>query len=204
MFTLGRRRRWSRPRWRTELAVLEGFASVLSRAQEGCGDSVAAIYRAFHPPLLRFLRFQEPSEAEDLAATVWMTVARTIGGFEGDDRAFRAWMFTIARRRLVDLRRSRARRQTVPVASFEESGQADPRSFEAEHAGGDSLRRALGSLSEAQAEVVALRVVCDLSVDEVASLVGRTPEAVRQLQHRALRRLATTLDPSSSSEAVTA
>ena len=54
------------------------------------------IYRAFHPPLFRFLRFQEPSEAEDLAATVWMTVARTLPGFEGDERAFRAWMFTIA------------------------------------------------------------------------------------------------------------
>ena len=176
---------------------------MLARAQEGCAESVAAIYRAFHPPLFRFLRFQEPAEAEDLAATVWMTVARTLSGFEGDERAFRAWMFTIARRRLVDFRRSRARRQTAPMASLEEVAPADVRSFETDMVESDSLRRALECLSPSQAEVVALRLVCDLSVDEVASLVGRTPEAVRQLQHRALRRLAATLRPFSS-EAVTA
>lgn len=190
-------------RRRTEPAVPNEFVSVLARAQEGCDDSVAAIYRTFHPPLFRFLRFQEPAEAEDLAATVWMTVARTLAGFEGDERAFRAWIFTIARRRLVDFRRSRTRRQTAPMASLEEVAPVDGRSFDDDAVESDSLRRALDCLSPSQAEVVALRLVCDLSVDEVACLVGRTPEAVRQLQHRALRRLATTLRPFPS-EAVTA
>ncbi len=182
-------------------AVLE-FAPLLARAQEGCGTSIAAIYRAFHPKLLRYLRFQEPSEAEDIAATTWMIIAKTLVSFEGDERAFLAWMFTIAKRRLSDHRRMQARRQTAPVASLEDVAPPSRTCHEADTASNDAVRRALDALTPEQAEVVALRLVCDLSVEDVAELVGRTPEAVRAMQHRALRRLSAVLR--SSSEAVTA
>ena len=183
--------------------MLPEFASVLADAKTGCSSSVTTIYRAFHPALFRYLRFQEPSEAEDLAAEVWLTVARTLGDFEGDARAFLAWIFTVARRRVSDVRRKRFRRQTSTVASLDGMLPPDRATCEAVAIESDALRRALGALSAAQAEVVTLRVVCDLSVDDVAVLVGRTPEAVRALQHRALRRLATALG-ANSPEAVTA
>lgn len=174
--------------------MLDDFAGLLARARDGDADAIAVIYRAFHPPLFRFLRFEEPVEAEDLAADVWMTVARSLSDFEGDERGFLSWTFTIARRRVIDTRRKRARRQTASVAAFDDAiaGVAGA-SEAAEVIGGEWLRSALDALSPAQAEVVTLRVVCDLAVEDVAQLVGRTPEAVRALQHRALRRLAAML-----------
>ena len=48
----------------------------------------------------------------------------------------------------------------------------------------------IASLAPAQAEVLLLRVVADLSVDEVAKIVGKRPTAVRALQHRAIVTLA--------------
>jgi len=52
------------------------------------------------------------------------------------------------------------------------------------------LVRALDRLTADQREVVALRFVADLSIDTVAALTGRTPNAVKALQHRALETLA--------------
>ena len=48
----------------------------------------------------------------------------------------------------------------------------------------------IASLPPAQAEVLLLRVVADLSVEDVARIVGKRPTAVRALQHRAVVGLA--------------
>src|ERR1043166_1501506 len=91
------------------------FDSTLSAAQSGAEWALGSLYRRLQPTLLRYLRAQEPGEAEDLASEVWLDIAHGIGRFKGDEPAFRRWAFTIARRRLIDFRRSRARRRTQPA-----------------------------------------------------------------------------------------
>ena len=61
-------------------------------------------------------------------------------------------------------------------------------------AGDEAVRRIVSLLPRDQAEIVLLRVVAGLPVDEVAAITGRRPGTVRVLQHRALRRLAERLD----------
>jgi RNA polymerase sigma-70 factor (ECF subfamily) len=56
--------------------------------------------------------------------------------------------------------------------------------------GSDAVRRIAALLPAVQAEIVLLRVVGELSVEEVAAIVGKRPATVRVAQHRALRRLA--------------
>src|SRR6266511_2582896 len=150
----------------------ERFATTVAAAQAGAEWALAELYGDLHPRILRYARALEPAEAEDLASDIWLDVARGLGRFEGDDRAFRAWAFTIARRRLVDLRRRRARREAVPT----------PVERLAERGG-------IGDVEE-EAEVVLLRILGGLSVREVAAITGKRPGTVRVLQHRALRRLA--------------
>ena len=53
--------------------------------------------------------------AEDLAAETWLAVARGLPRFRGDEAAFRGWLFTIARNRLIEHRRRDARRRTEPL-----------------------------------------------------------------------------------------
>ena len=176
---------------------MAGFDLVLSAAREGDEEALADLYRSIYPRFVRYAGAVVPSSAEDVAADAWLDVARSLGRFRGDESAFRAWAFTIVRRRVLDLRRTSARRRTDPVdpgdlAEAGGVGNVEDEavvSFEAAWA----IDLITSTLSTDQAEVVLLRVLGDLGVDQVADLLGKRPGTVRVLQHRALRRLAEAL-----------
>jgi RNA polymerase sigma-70 factor, ECF subfamily len=178
------------------MALGAQFETVLGAARAGSEWALALFYRDLQPALLRYLRVQEAAEAEDLASEVWLDVAAGIGRFEGDEASFRRWFFTIARRRLLDWRRQRGRRQTDPVPPTAFVELASAVDVEAEALGAISMQEALAriaSLPAAESEVIALRVIAGLDASDVAALTGRTPGGVRVLQHRALKRLAAVL-----------
>jgi len=166
--------------------------AALEAARGADEAAITCLFRAFQPQLLRYLRQRAPGVAEDLASETWLAAARGLLGFEGDASDFRAWLFTVARRRVVDYYRSEARHlPTVelegndPVAAGSLSDAViDALSSEA------ALAKLVDDLTPDQAEVVLLRVVADLSVNQVAAVMHRSPGSVRVLQHRALRHLA--------------
>jgi len=178
---------------------LAGFDALVAGATSGDASAVEALFRELQPRLLRFLRSQEPRAADDLAAEVWVAVARGIARFQGDWGDFRAWIFAIARRRLADHRRTAARRRTdvAESESFELRPSADaPEEQTLDKLTGQQAASLITSvLSGDQAEVVLLRVLADLDVDEVAAIMERSPNWVRVTQHRALRTLARRLGP---------
>jgi RNA polymerase sigma factor (sigma-70 family) len=172
------------------------FDGVLAAAQAGAEWAFVVLYRDLNPPLLRYLEARAPGAGEDLAADTWLGAARQLSGFGGDEAAFRAWMFTIAHHRLVQHWRDRQRRPSRPADPadlVDYPGGHDP---EAEVVGAavaqDAARHIAALLSPDQAEVVLLRVVGGLDVDQVARVLGKRPGAVRVLQHKGLRRLAST------------
>jgi RNA polymerase sigma-70 factor, ECF subfamily len=179
--------------------MLEGcFAAVLAAAVGGDEQAFAGLWRDLHPAVLRYLRVVAPGAAEDVASETWLEVVRGLGRFTGDEAGFRSWVFIIARHRALDDRRRRARRWTVPLPDELAAGwQAadDPADQVVE---GLSTRAALAVIAQLprdQAEVVLLRVVAGLGVEQVAGIVGKRPGAVRVLAHRGLRRLAERLAP---------
>ncbi len=155
---------------------------------------LAALYRELQPGLLRYLRAVAGGSAEDLAADVWVEVAASAHRFQGDQSAFRGWLFTIARRRVIDSQRRAGRRRTDPVArerlaGF--SGNDHPDQVVLDRATTEAaVAYVLAVLSPDQAEVVLLRVIGGLRVSQVAELLNKRPGTVRVLQHRGLRRLA--------------
>jgi RNA polymerase sigma-70 factor (ECF subfamily) len=129
-------------------------------------------------------------------------VARRLDRFVGDELAFRCWLFTIARNRLADYRRTASRRRTTPVPSddlesrIDMAGRDDPAHVVVDEiSAGEAIDALVSSLSPAQAEVVLLRIVGGFDVAEVAAITGRSAGAVRVLQHRALKRLAASTAP---------
>jgi RNA polymerase sigma-70 factor (ECF subfamily) len=143
--------------------------------------------------VLGFLRHRAPQDADDLAADVFVDVAEGVARFRGSEANFRSWVFTIVYRRLADLRRRAARRRTEPSPTeliSEHLADGDGERDGMDALGTTSALARIAALPPAQAEVVLLRIVGDLSVDDVARIVGRRPGAVRALQHRALQRLA--------------
>lgn len=175
------------------------FASLLAAARTGDQDAIAAIYSSLHPRLVRYLRFHVRDWADDVGSEVWMSLARALPRFEGDAPAFRALMFTIARRRVVDHHR-RVSRQPVTVPLDGAHDAADDERPEDGVLDGleaqEAVRRLTGQLPREQAEIVLLRVLGGLDVAQVASIIGKTPGAVRVAQHRAIRRMQRTLQRS--------
>jgi RNA polymerase sigma-70 factor, ECF subfamily len=147
------------------------FEAVLAAAAGGDDAAFGVLWRDLQPGLLRYLNAMAPGSGEDLASETWLRVVGGLARFSGDERAFRAWVFTIARHRAVDRWRCRARRndELVPV---------------------DTLVDLIATLPPDQAEVVLPRVVAGLEVAEVATITGKRPGNVRVLSHRALRHLA--------------
>jgi RNA polymerase sigma-70 factor, ECF subfamily len=171
------------------------FGRVLAAAQVGEQWAVGRLYRALQPGVLRYLAARQPTDAEDIASQVWLEVARGLARFDGGEEEFRALVFTIARRRLSDARRARRRRRSdpVPVQMLAETASRtdDPAdAVAAQVDGSEAIQRIAALLPAGQAEIVLLRVVGELSVEEVAAIVGKRPATVRVVQHRALRRLA--------------
>lgn len=178
------------------MAFGEQFEAVLAAAKAGAEWAITALYRDLHPRLLRYLRVQEPNDAEDLASETWLAVASDLPRFEGDEVAFRRWLFTIARHRLIDLRRRTASRRTDLVAGHWLDGLDGTRDTQAEALSGLATEAALAriaTLPPDQAEVVLLRVLAGLDANDVAEIMGKPPGTVRVLQYRALKRLADTL-----------
>src|SRR5262245_14899538 len=89
------------------------FPAVLAAAVHGDESAFAILWRDLQPALLRYLRMVAPPVAEDLASETWLEVARGLGRFQGEEEGFRAWVFTIARHRVVDWRRREARHPTA-------------------------------------------------------------------------------------------
>jgi RNA polymerase sigma-70 factor (ECF subfamily) len=172
------------------------FPGVLRAAATGDETAFARLWRDAHPPLLRYLRVVAGDAAEDVAGEVWLEVARRLPRFRGGEQEFRGWLFTLARRRVTDMRRYHARH---PVRLTDDAGELDrPGADDTAMAALDNLSTEaavalIASLPRDQAEVIVLRVIAGLDVGHVARIVGKRPGAVRVAAHRGLRALAARL-----------
>jgi RNA polymerase sigma-70 factor, ECF subfamily len=171
----------------------EEFPAVLAAAQQGSEAAFTRLWLDANPALTRYLRVIAADAAEDVAAETWVVVVRGLRRFRGDEAAWRAWLFTTARRRLIDASRRRSRRREEPLDEAPAAVlpvTADAADEVLERLGTRSAITLLARLPRLQAEVILLRVVAGLDTDAVARLLGRSPGAVRVAAHRGLRRLA--------------
>jgi RNA polymerase sigma factor (sigma-70 family) len=178
----------------------QSFGSMLEAARGGELWALEAIYRDLAPAVLGYLRGQRAVEPEDLTSEVFVGVVRGLRGFQGDERGFRSWVFSIAHRRHIDERRRLARRREDAVdpsalaGPLAGSAVGDVEDEAAARLGEGWAVRALDVLTEDQRSVLLLRVLADLSVEEAARLLGKRPGAVKTLQRRALASLARHLE----------
>jgi RNA polymerase sigma factor (sigma-70 family) len=167
------------------------FDDVLTAAQAGAAWAFERLYNDLAPGVAGYLRSQGALDPEDLTSEVFIGVFKGLGGFVGGEEKFRSWVFTIAHRRLTDDRRRRGRRPTSePLSGREEVRNGGDVEAEALASLGDErVRSLLGMLSPDQRAVLALRIIGDLTVEQVAEAIGKRPGAVKALQRRALAAL---------------
>jgi RNA polymerase sigma factor (sigma-70 family) len=174
------------------MALGAGFPSVLAAAQTGAEWAWESLYRDLAGTVRGYLRAHGAHEPDDLLGEVFLQLARNIGTFEGDERGFRSWVFTVAHHRLIDERRARGRRPVDPAddSLLEETspyGDAEHEAVQRLSAG--EARALIDHLSPDQRDVLLLRILGGLTVEEVAAVVGKRPGAVKALQRRGLASL---------------
>lgn len=170
----------------------EGFQGVLTAARLGSEWAWTDIYRNLAPSVVGYLRAQRAYDPEDLTSEVFFQVVKSLGKFEGDEGAFRSWIFVIAHRKVIDDARYRRRRPTEPVGM--QVLEAIPATGNVEDAALNGLTELditslLDELTSEQRDVLLLRILGGLTVPEVAAAIGKRNGAVEALQRRALSRL---------------
>jgi RNA polymerase sigma factor (sigma-70 family) len=177
-------------KWRRSVAPAERpWTDLLAAAVGGDPAATQVLYRGLAGRVHAYVRAQRVLDPEDVTSEVFLRVFRNLARFEGDSDGFRAWVFTIAHRTVVDARRQASRRPVViDLRDGVELAGGDVES-DAQLPLGAELRAALAALTGDQRDVLFLRVVAELSLEQTARAIGKPLGAVKALQHRALSAL---------------
>lgn len=176
----------------------EEFETLLAAAQRGTTWACTTIWVTYAPMVSAFLTARGSREPEDLTSEVFLSLFERLEAFVGGEAELRSFVFSIAYRRLVDELRMRSRRGEAA----EWTAESDPR--QSPSAEVEALARLDGARSLAlldtlppdQRDVMVLRIIADLTVEQVAVVLGKRPGAVKALQRRALENLRRKFPPS--------
>ena len=151
---------------------------VVARVKQGDRQAVRHLYARYAPavrtsvaPILR-----DPDAVDDVVQTTFLKLLTRLDRYRPGDVPFEAWLLRVARNAAIDELRRRRSRESVPMHERDgaSSGGASP-----------ELPAALERLPATYREVLLLRHVVGLSVQETADRLGTTPKTLRMLQERA-------------------
>jgi RNA polymerase sigma factor (sigma-70 family) len=173
------------------------FDDVLAAARADAPWAYQRLFESLGGPVAGYLRTQGAEDPDGLANEVFLQAFTNLHRFDGDELRFRSWVFTIAHHRLIDDRRRRSRRPRMADDLRDQAGgpSVEPPPTEGadeaalRHLGDERVRTLLAELSADQQDVLLLRIVGDLTVEQVAAAIGKRPGAVKQLQRRGLATL---------------
>jgi RNA polymerase sigma factor (sigma-70 family) len=170
----------------------QAFDSVINAARAGAEWAWAELYDDLAPLVLGYLRGRGAAEPEDLTGEVFLHMVRDVGSFEGNERDFRAWTLSIAHHRLLDDVRYRKRRPAEPAGDeiAQHSAQGGNVETEALSAmGSGQVMRIIQTLSSDQRDVLLLRMIAGLTIEQIANIMEKRVGAVKALQRRGLANL---------------
>lgn len=169
-------------------------SELILKAQDGATDAFGELYERHAPAIFRYLytHLDNRLDAEDLTGEVFLRAWQALPKYKERGIPFLAFLFRIARNALIDhYRRSRPPETSASDdygLTLEDSGPGPAEIIGAriEH---EELISIMGQLREDYRTVLILRFISELSPDETANVMQRSPGAVRVLQHRALNAL---------------
>lgn len=177
---------------REATATTEEFRATLDAAKAGAEWAWAQLYRDLAGTVTGYLRARGAADPEDLASETFLQIARNIDSFKGDYESFRSWVFVIAHRRLLDSRRATDRRPKTAGNDAQLILLADPQKVDEVALSNIStinIEALFERLTDDQRDVLALRIIGDLTVEQTALALGKGVGAVKALQRRALASL---------------
>lgn len=181
----------SSPRYSSKTEI-QDLKEVVHRATRGDEDAAAMLFDAYYPRVYRYalVKLRHRMDAEDVAAETFSKVLRDLKRFRWMAGGFEAWLFKIAANAVVDqIRRAAKERTDGRSEEVEKADELSPEQVAVQKESAKELSELIQGLSSDQQEVIALRFAAGLKSGEIARVMGRKPNAVRQLQFRALTTL---------------
>lgn len=164
----------------------------VERAIAGDDRAFSRLYAIHVDGVFRYVLFRvrNSPDAEDVTQQVFEKAYRSIGGLRDVSR-FRSWLYSIAHSEVVNWLKSRATRPEfveLPADWHSLPGGTDegPLSAVDRHLTVERILESSPALTDLQAQVIALRFVAGLSVQDAAAVLNRSQGAVRNLQYHAL------------------
>jgi len=148
-----------------------------------------AVYRTFSGAVLGYLKARGVDDPEAVTQDVFLAFYPKIGELTGGLQGAKSLVFSIAHARMVDYYRRVERRPDFTPYDPLQDGRSTASAEDQVLGHGGGAARLLEGLAEDHREVLALRVVADLSIEQVAGIMGKSPGAIKQLQRRALQNL---------------
>jgi RNA polymerase sigma-70 factor, ECF subfamily len=164
-------------------------------AKTGDKKAFESLYTLYYNPLFRylFIRTRNAREAEDLTQTVFMKVYSSIERFELGSADPLAYFFTVARNTLIDASRKKSSGDIVSdeMVFINQDAETDTHESLEEKENRDLVRMALDHLTEEQKEIVEYKFINDFSNKKIAEITGKSEEAIRAIQFRAIKKIRT-------------
>lgn len=172
-------------------AVQVDHTNLIARAQGGDEAAFEELYRACYAPVYRFVltRIKSHDEAEDITQEVFVKLLNTLARYEKRSPSLLPYLFVIARNAIID--QYRKRRPEAPEEELWELASADPTPEEAAILGEETAQviALVNQLKESDAAVVRMKYFDGLSTAEIALVVEKSEEAVRQILSRSVAQL---------------
>ena len=161
---------------------------IVRRAQEYDEPAVEALYQKYYPKIYNyaFMQMGDAQAAEDLASDVMLKMIESMHKYTFRGLPFGAWVFRIARNRLIDLHRRRRRRGEVDLSGTLSSALASPQVLAERALERGQIQVALKHLTDEQRQVIVLKFIQGFDNRSIGKIMGRSEGAIKSLQHRAL------------------
>lgn len=173
------------------MTLITTDSELVVRAKAFDHQALTTIYERYSPAIYRYIYYRvgDAELAEDLRAEVFLRMLEGMDRYEDRGWPLSAWLYRIAHDRTIDTLRRRRTRAQLPLESW--SGTSDgPESTVDVQLDCEELHNTIGRLTDDQRKVIQMRFMQEMSVQEVANVLGRTEGAVKALQHRGLQALA--------------
>lgn len=183
-----------RPKQAMPGSTANDVSVLVARAQAGDAEAFGEVYDRHVDQVFRFVyrRVLDRQVAEDLTSETFLRALRNLAAFRRPGGDFSAWVTAIARNLVINHLQSHQRRE-LPVAEFRDpapAGQAsDPAATTVDRLTSEALMAGIEQLTPVQRQCITLRYLRELSIEETAQALGKTPAAIKAIQHKALKAL---------------
>lgn len=166
-------------------------AELVRRAQKGESEAIGVLFDRHHMRIYRYIRARifDTQTAHDITGEVFLRMVANIHTFQPRGVPFSAWLYRVTRNYLADFVQKESRMKIVPMAegSIASRTAVNPVVVIEQNLETEALHEALDHLDKTQRDVLILRFLVGLSLQETADILDKTVAAVKSIQFRGLK-----------------